>query len=120
MRSERPAEKFRRSPWTFWVLPTVSVFDIVRYQHGLYEGQQKGDVAISHAASNHLLYLIKLPAERLVLDAHNPPTEPMKWIIYLMYLPMLSAEHRRVVEHVADRVGWRPEGLAELGPPSLP
>jgi len=116
----RLAEKFRRSPWTFWVLPTVSVFDIVRYQHKLYEGHQKGDVAISHAASNHLLYLIKLPAERLVLDAHKPPTEPMKWIIYLMYMPMMNAEYKRTVEYTAARVGWATEDLAELSPPSLP
>jgi len=116
----RRVEKFRRSPWTFWVLPTVSVFDIVRYQHKLYEGQQKVDVAISQAASNHLLYLVKLPAERLVLDAHNPPTERMKWIIYLMYMPMLNAEYKRVVQHSADEVGWTPEDLAALGPPSLP
>ena len=92
----------------------------MRYQHELYEGQQKGDVAISHAASNHLLYLIKLPAERLVLDAHSPPTEPMKWIICLMYMPIMNAEYKRVVEHLADGLGWAPEGLAEMGPPSLP
>lgn len=116
----RLVEKLRRNPWTFWVLPTVSVFDIARYQHELYEGQHEGKVAISHAASNYLLYLIKLPASRLVLDARNPSNEPMKWVIHLMYMPMMNAEYKRVVEHVADGIDWEPEDLAELGPPSLP
>ncbi len=44
----------------------------------------------------------------------------MERIIYLMYLPMMNAEYKRVVEHSADKVGWAPKDLAELGPPSLP
>ena len=52
---------FRRGPWSFHVVPAVSVFDIVRYRDLAARGRGAPLDKTAQAAANYLLYLSKVP-----------------------------------------------------------
>lgn len=116
----RSSLRYHRPPWSFDVVPIVSPFDIVRYAHLTFRRAGLGKKEIAQEATDHIVYLSKLPPNRLLLPPERLSVGPLTTLLYLVYHPLLEAQFNAAIRDVAQARNLDRDALEELLPPSLP
>lgn len=116
----RSSLRYRRPPLSFDVVPTVSPFDIVRYAHLTFGRVGLGKKKIAQEATDHLVYLSKLPPSRLLLPPERLSVGPLRTLLYLAYHPLLEAQLNAAIRDAAQARNVDREAIGELLSPSLP
>jgi len=116
----RSSLRYRRPPWSFDVVPIVSPLDIVRYAHLTFRRSGLGRKKTAQEATDHLMYLSKLPPRRLLLPPDHLPLGPLRTLLYLAYHPLLQAQFNAAIRDAAQAHNVDRGAIEELLPPSLP
>ncbi len=112
------AEQYRRNAYTFRILPKVSLAGIIRYQNLAYRPNVQVDSSISQAVADYIVYLVKMPMERMIFHFPRRPTELLKSVLYWTSMPMLNKHYSDAIQSVSDSSPLPPWRIVDYVPAS--
>lgn len=111
--------RYRRTAWSFDVMPTVNALDIAGYAASTFGQTGVGQKSTAEELSARLLFLGLLPPERMLLPPWFLDTPYLRWVVYLTYMPLLQKELNEAIRRLCRLHHVHASTVADHWPPNL-